>query len=172
MKHTNKQPSFDVESFTIFAVSGFICGYLLVSGRLPAPILHALILLDIYVFTTLALWCVVEWVLPRLLRLWRGMHARKHARSEHALLSEMIARCIFENSRIEHQGRDTAYLTVHGDEHRLYLLAPGDPEYIEVARVFLRTSQTLTAAFNPSDDESSRRSDDEGGGGVQEIANS
>ena len=162
----NKRTSFDVESFTIFAVSGFICGYLLVSGRIPAPILHAFILLDSYVFTLLALWCVVEWVLPRVLRLWRHVQARTRQDAERAGLADLIARRIFEHARIEHLGRDTSYLVVRGDEHRLYLLSPDDPEYIEVARVFLRPSKALTAAFEMSNDESS---DDEGG--MPETAN-
>jgi hypothetical protein len=172
MKRTNKQPSFDVESFTIFAVSGFICGYLLVSGRLPAPVLRAFVLLDSYVFTVLALWCVVEWVLPRLLRMWRSAQAHARRETEPAGLADLIARRITEYARIEHQGRDSAYLVVRGDEHRLYLLSPSDPEYIEVARVFLRPSEVLAAAFETSDDESSRRSDDEGEGGAQETVNS
>jgi hypothetical protein len=153
-KRNRKHPAFDTEFLVITAVSGFISGYLLFSGWVPAAVLRLFIVLDIYVFTVLALWCVLEWMLPRCMRAWHDLQARSCEEAERAALSDLISECVLEQSRAEHQGRDTSYLIVRDENQELYLLSPADPAYTEVARVLVRGAETYPASAALPDDES------------------
>ncbi|HEY7415359.1 MAG TPA: hypothetical protein VH593_09215 [Ktedonobacteraceae bacterium] len=160
--NTNRAPA-DVQSFLIFAASGFICGYLLFSGRVPLAVLRPIVLLDTCAFTTLALWCVVEWALPRIRRFWYAWLAYR----EDMLLADDASETeadTQEQGLLEviggHTSADTCYLIMRDAESRLCVLAPHDPGYEEAAHVAVTQFPHLASLFDTADDGSSIHPDD------------